>query len=102
MKELKHALEKEKQDLVNQIEVVDPIIVSKEESPRNHHEITTYEIEDVIAMRNEIIKLQYEAEILNKKLRLAKQTLVYVNAWIVPDNVRKTVENTLKSLANKK
>lgn len=102
MKEDKNSIQKEQQEAINQIEVVDPIIVSEEKSPLNHHENVAYEIEDIIAMRNEIIKLQYEAEISSRKLRLAQATLVYVNGWIVPDNVRKMVENTLKSLANKK
>lgn len=90
------------QSEINEIEVNEPIIVSDKESPQNHQKEIAYEIEDIIAMRNEIIKLQEEAVIINKKLRLAKQTLVYVNAWIVPDNVRRTVDLTLKFLSKRK
>ena len=90
------------QSEINEIEVNEPIIVSDKESPQNYQKEIAYEIEDIIAMRNEIIKLQEEAIIINKKLRLAKQTLVYVTAWIVPDNVRRTVDLTLKSLSKRK
>ena len=90
------------QEEINEIKVNEPIVLSSTESPKNHQKEIAYEIEDIIAMRNEIIKLQEEAVITNKKLRLAKQTLVYVNAWIVPDNVRRTVELTLKSLSKRK
>ena len=102
MKEDKTAFQKEEQEAINQIEVIDPIVLGEEVSPQNHHEEVAYEIEDIIAMRNEIIKLQYEADILKKKLRLAKQTLVYVNFFPVADNIRKTVESTLKTLSKKK